>query len=420
MTLGQWRGRPDEGDFMRLRQRFSNQKFFLACLFLTVTTILLGQACSNSSSGQYFSQGTVSNIFPATSSALAVYGSCAVTTNYTGALFDLTRLSDLKTQTFSAQANGQPDLSTIQNFLSGTTGYVTKIYDQSGNSYHVSQTVLANAPLLDLDRTSAGGCPPIVADGSRRSYVTGGLGPFIGNSTANGIAFLGTGRFQGPLPPDLAPGMPILGVNIPADDSITSIDYVNNLLTLASPPTAPLSDALTTNPISWSKTAFGQSNMIFKGQTPSWLITGMIVSGTKMPPNSLVVAVSYQSASNTTTVTISTLLQQLPSSLVFYDPITILPTAPFYTLGANIQTNWDPSSNTVLTFSGPPPSWLVAGFGLVGQNVPVAQTVRSVQFASNLTTIVPFSCQSKWARFYRSEHAKGFYGSSRQLICTLQ
>lgn len=65
--------------------------------------------------------------------------------------------------------NGQPDIAGLAAVIGAGLGYVSKLYDQSGNAYDATQTTAANQPVIRLDIT-IGGVPAIVFD----SVIDGG------------------------------------------------------------------------------------------------------------------------------------------------------------------------------------------------------------------------------------------------------
>lgn len=80
--------------------------------------------------------------------ALAAWSLRRLTTNYTGAAGIVVRLSDGASNTIAFQANGLLDTNTLKTFCSGTTGYWTAWFDQSGNGNDLWQTYQANGPII--------------------------------------------------------------------------------------------------------------------------------------------------------------------------------------------------------------------------------------------------------------------------------
>lgn len=61
--------------------------------------------------------------------------------SYTGPTIRVRRSSDNTEQDFGFDGNGELDLVSISAFCSGTDGYLTTWYDQSGNSRHATQSL---------------------------------------------------------------------------------------------------------------------------------------------------------------------------------------------------------------------------------------------------------------------------------------
>ena len=108
-----------------------------------------------------------------TASPVGLYGTGAVKAGWTGNLFDLTLADGVTVKTFAVYANGRPNLADIRQFIGTSTGYVTKLYDQSGGTHDATQATVANAPFLDLTRIQ-NGFPAIVFDFDARIYANAG------------------------------------------------------------------------------------------------------------------------------------------------------------------------------------------------------------------------------------------------------
>lgn len=83
-----------------------------------------------------------------------------------GNLFDVERKSDNLTQTIAA-INGVTDVATLNSWLSGTVGQITRWYDQSGNGSDIVQGTIANAPYVRVVGTEV----YIVFDGASSGTV---------------------------------------------------------------------------------------------------------------------------------------------------------------------------------------------------------------------------------------------------------
>jgi hypothetical protein len=101
------------------------------------------------------------------SGAAAAYSLRLLRSAYTGSAIEVRRASDNSTQDIGFVDN-ELDVSTLESFCSGTNGFVTKWYDQSGNARDATQTTALNQPQI----VSGGsvilenGKPAILFDGS--------------------------------------------------------------------------------------------------------------------------------------------------------------------------------------------------------------------------------------------------------------
>jgi hypothetical protein len=67
---------------------------------------------------------------------------------YTGNILTVRRASDNTTQNIGYTSNGDLDVSAINTFCSGTNGFVTTLYDQSGNGVNLVQGTSTRQPLI--------------------------------------------------------------------------------------------------------------------------------------------------------------------------------------------------------------------------------------------------------------------------------
>jgi hypothetical protein len=81
-------------------------------------------------------------------SAAAAYSVRKLRTAYTGSAIRVRRSSDNAEQNIGFTESGNLDTSALTTFCSGTNGFVTTWYDQSGNARHVTQTTAANQPQI--------------------------------------------------------------------------------------------------------------------------------------------------------------------------------------------------------------------------------------------------------------------------------
>jgi hypothetical protein len=81
-------------------------------------------------------------------SAAAAYSVRKLRTAYTGNAIRVRRSSDNTEQDIGFTALGNLDTSSLTSFCSGTNGFVTTWYDQSGNGANSTQTTAANQPQI--------------------------------------------------------------------------------------------------------------------------------------------------------------------------------------------------------------------------------------------------------------------------------
>jgi hypothetical protein len=127
-----------------------------------------------------------------------VHGVARILTSWTGNLVRLRRSSDNVERDFSyVSATGFLDTGSITDWLLGGTGFVTTIYDQTGNSRHWTRSTQSQQPQIDL----AGAHPVINFDGG--DHLTGAGTTLLGWTNAQAAVSaicvwkpLGTGSFQ--------------------------------------------------------------------------------------------------------------------------------------------------------------------------------------------------------------------------------
>jgi hypothetical protein len=89
--------------------------------------------------------GLLLDVYP---SAAAAYSVRKLRTAYTGNAIRVRRSSDNTEQDIGFTALGNLDTSSLTTFCSGTNGFVTTWYDQSGNSNNATQTTAASQPQI--------------------------------------------------------------------------------------------------------------------------------------------------------------------------------------------------------------------------------------------------------------------------------
>jgi hypothetical protein len=112
------------------------------------------------------------DIYP---SAAAAYSLRLLRTAYTGSAIRVRRASDNTEQNIGFTALGGLDTSALTTFCSGTNGFVTTLYDQSGNSgRNATQTTAANQPQIVSNGSVilTNGKPSLLYDGTDQLSIS--------------------------------------------------------------------------------------------------------------------------------------------------------------------------------------------------------------------------------------------------------
>lgn len=112
-------------------------------------------------------------------SAAAAYSLRKLRGAYTGSAIRVRRSSDNTESDIGFTALGNLDTTSLSSFCSGTNGFITTWYDQSGNGYNATQTTAANQPQIVSSGSvlTTNGKPSANFDGSNDYLVTTGT-PF--------------------------------------------------------------------------------------------------------------------------------------------------------------------------------------------------------------------------------------------------
>jgi hypothetical protein len=108
--------------------------------------------------------------------AAAAYSVRKLRAAYTGSAIRVRRSSDNTEQDIGFTALGNLDTTSLTSFCSGTNGFVTTWYDQSGNANNATQTTAANQPQIVssgsiLTLTGIGSARPILSfDGTNDNF----------------------------------------------------------------------------------------------------------------------------------------------------------------------------------------------------------------------------------------------------------
>jgi hypothetical protein len=122
-----------------------------------------------------------------TATANAAWSTRRLRSAYTGSLITVRRSSDNTTQNIGYTGGGDLDTTSLLSFVGAGDGFVTKIFDQSGNGYDATQATNANQP-------------KIVASGSLETFGSNSIAAplfIVANSTrmsfSNSAGQSGTG-----------------------------------------------------------------------------------------------------------------------------------------------------------------------------------------------------------------------------------
>ena len=118
----------------------------------TETNVIGTDSANSAASGQISSVPAYDYLLDDYSGAAAAYSLRLLDSTYTGDAIVVRRASDNTTQNIGF-VNNELDTATLETFCSGTDGFVTTWYDQSGNGY-------------DMAQASASAQPQIVSNGS--------------------------------------------------------------------------------------------------------------------------------------------------------------------------------------------------------------------------------------------------------------
>jgi hypothetical protein len=88
--------------------------------------------------------------------ATVAYSLRLLRNGYTGSAIRVRRASDNTEQNIGFTLQGELDITALSSFCSGTNGFVTTWYDQSGNSKNATQTTAANQPQIVSSGTYLG------------------------------------------------------------------------------------------------------------------------------------------------------------------------------------------------------------------------------------------------------------------------
>jgi hypothetical protein len=92
--------------------------------------------------------GSQTSLLDSYSGSAAAYSLRALSSSYTGPLVEVRRASDNATQDIYAKYDGSLNVDALESFCSGTGGFVTTWYDQSGNGNDATQSTASEQPQI--------------------------------------------------------------------------------------------------------------------------------------------------------------------------------------------------------------------------------------------------------------------------------
>jgi hypothetical protein len=119
--------------------------------------------------------------------AAAAYSLRLLRSAYTGSAIRVRRAVGSPSEKDIGFVNNQLDVADLQSFCSGTNGFVTKWYDQSGNGYDATQTTAINQPQIVSSGSviTENGKPSIQFDGSDDSLDSNTLSTLFSGISKN-------------------------------------------------------------------------------------------------------------------------------------------------------------------------------------------------------------------------------------------
>jgi hypothetical protein len=117
--------------------------------------------------------------------AAAAYSVRLLKSDYTGNAIRVRRSSDNAEQNIGFDGSGNLDTTALTSFCSGTNGFVTTWYDQSGNGRNATQTTAANQPQIVSSGSviNINSKPSLLTDGTNDSFTITSISTLLTNYT---------------------------------------------------------------------------------------------------------------------------------------------------------------------------------------------------------------------------------------------
>jgi len=122
---------------------------------------------------QIYWDGSQTSLLDTYSGSAAAYSLRALNSVYTGALIKVRRASDNAEQDIYDKYDGSLNVDALESFCSGTNGFVTTWYDQSGNGYDATQSTAASQPQIVSSGSviTENGKPSVEFDGINDNFI---------------------------------------------------------------------------------------------------------------------------------------------------------------------------------------------------------------------------------------------------------
>ncbi len=121
---------------------------FILAIVLFFSLKVSGQVINASRPYRPFTVASCSYLLDTYSGAAAAYSLRQLDCQYAGSAIRVRRSSDNTTQDIGFLPSGYLDTASMKTFVSTGTGYIDTWYDQSGNSYNLTQATTGNQPVI--------------------------------------------------------------------------------------------------------------------------------------------------------------------------------------------------------------------------------------------------------------------------------
>jgi len=161
----------------------------------TSTNAVGTDSANSAASGQISSVPAFTGLLDTYSGAAAAYSLRQLSSTYSGDAIVVRRASDNTTQSIGF-VNNELDTATLESFCSGTDGFVTTWYDQSGNGYDAAQASAASQPkIVNSGSTILESSKPALSFDGSPDFLVSAFSSSISTTTASIVFKAPTGDF---------------------------------------------------------------------------------------------------------------------------------------------------------------------------------------------------------------------------------